>query len=68
VPDAAPFLFVHADSGEDVAGDLARAGLPVVDGVHFQAPGWARLPFAGAARCADMLRDALARWAAAARR
>ena len=49
-PDAAPFLFVHADSGEPVAAGLARAGLPVVDGVHFQAPGYARLPFAGAAQ------------------
>jgi aspartate/methionine/tyrosine aminotransferase len=66
VPAAAPFLFVHADSGEPVAADLARAGLPVVDGVHFQAPGYARLPFAGAARAEEALAAALARWAAVA--
>ena len=66
VPAAAPFLFVHADSGEPVAAGLAAAGLPVVDGIHFQAPGYARLPFAGAARAADALAGALARWAAVA--
>jgi aspartate/methionine/tyrosine aminotransferase len=66
VPAAAPFLFVHADSGEPVAAGLAAAGLPVVDGIHFQAPGFARLPFAGAARAADALTGALARWAAVA--
>ena len=49
-----------------VAAGLAAAGLPVVDGVHFQAPGYARLPFAGAARAADALAAALGRWAAAA--
>ena len=63
VPGAAPFLFVHADSGAPVGEGLARAGLPVVDGVHFQAPGYARLPFAGAAHAADALAAALARWA-----
>ena len=68
VPAAAPFLFVHGDSGEPVAGGLAEAGLPVVDGVHFQAPGYARLPFAGAARAGEALGAALARWAAAADR
>ena len=66
VPAAAPFLFVHADSGEPVAVALVRAGLPVVDGVHFQAPGYARLPFAGAAQAEEALATALARWAAAA--
>ena len=35
--------------GEPVAGSLAPAGVPVVDGVHFQAPGCARLPFSGGA-------------------
>ena len=51
VPAAAPFLFVHADSGEPGRAPASRAaGLPVVDGVHFQAPGYARLPFAGAAQ------------------
>lgn len=63
VPSAAPFLFVHAASGEAVAGTLARAGIPVVDGVHFQAPGYARLPFGGAARAREELVAALARWA-----
>ena len=66
VPAAAPFLFVHAQSGEPVGEELVRAGLPVVDGVHFQAPGYARLPFAGAARSAEALTAALARWADAA--
>lgn len=64
VPSAAPFLFVHAASGEPVAESLLRAGLPVVDGIHFQAPGFARLPFAGAARAEAALSAALARWAA----
>jgi aspartate/methionine/tyrosine aminotransferase len=63
-PDAAPFLFVHADRGRELATELARVGLPVVDGIHFQAPGYARLPFAGAAEAADALAAALARWAA----
>jgi aspartate/methionine/tyrosine aminotransferase len=65
VPSAAPFLFVRADSGEPVAAELARAGVPVVDGAYFQAPGYARLPFAGAARAEEALVAALARWAAA---
>jgi aspartate/methionine/tyrosine aminotransferase len=65
LPSAAPFLFVRADSGEPVAADLARAGLPVVDGAHFQATGYARLPFAGAARAEEALAAALARWSAA---
>jgi aspartate/methionine/tyrosine aminotransferase len=68
VPSAAPFLFVHAASGEAVGGALARAGVPVVDGVHFQAPGYARLPFSGAAQAAEALVAALARWAAGAPR
>ena len=68
VPSAAPFLFVRADSGEAVGDALARAGVPVVDGVHFQAPGYARLPFSGAARAEEALVAALARWATGARR
>jgi aspartate/methionine/tyrosine aminotransferase len=63
-PAAAPFLFVRSDRGDDVAAGLAAVGLPVVDGVHFQAPGYARLPFGGAARAQAGLTDALARWAA----
>jgi aspartate/methionine/tyrosine aminotransferase len=65
VPQAAPFLFVHGESGAPVAEGLARAGLPVVDGIHFQASGYARLPFAGAAEAAKALAAALARWAEA---
>lgn len=63
-PDAAPFLFVRAETGGDVAPTLLDVGLPVVDGVHFQAPGYARLPFGGAAAAAGALRAALERWAA----
>ena len=66
VPAAAPFLFVHAESGAPVGEGLARAGLPVVDGAHFQAPGYARLPFAGATSAAEALTAALAHWADAA--
>lgn len=65
LPAAAPFLFLRADSGEPVAAALLRAGLPVVDGAAFQAPGYARLPFAGAADAEDALLAALGRWAAA---
>lgn len=61
-PAAAPFLFVCADAGDDVASGLLQVGLPVVDGVHFQAPGHARLPFAGAVRAEEALASALARW------
>lgn len=64
MPAATPFLFVRGDAGEPVADGLARAGLPVVDGLHFQAPGYARLPFAGAADAEQALVAALARWAA----
>lgn len=65
-PAAAPFLFVHADSSEAVASELAQVGLPVVDGIHFQAPGYARLPFGGAARAEEALAAALSRWAVSA--
>lgn len=65
-PAAAPFLFVRAEAGGEVAADLAAVGLPVVDGVHFQAPGYARLPFGGAALARAELEQALARWAALA--
>ena len=41
------------------------AGIPAVDGRHFQSPGWARVPFGGAASCRDALAGALARWATA---
>ncbi len=64
-PAAAPFLFVHADGRSELAGELIDVGLPVVDGVHFQAPGYARLPFGGAAEARVALTEALARWAEA---
>ncbi|HJU47371.1 MAG TPA: pyridoxal phosphate-dependent aminotransferase, partial [Gaiellaceae bacterium] len=61
-PRAGPFLFCSSDSPE-LAAELLACGLPVVDGVHFHAPGWARLPFGGAAAAEAELRAALARWA-----
>jgi aspartate/methionine/tyrosine aminotransferase len=66
-PAAAPFLFVRAEAGGEVAAGLLDAGLPVVDGARFQAPGYARLVFGGAARAEAQLVAALARWAATAR-
>ena len=65
-PAAAPFLFVRSGTGDDVAAGLLEVGLPVVDGTHFQAPGFARLPFGGATRAQDDLTRALARWASPA--
>ena len=65
-PAAAPFLFVRAVAGGAVAPGLLDAGLPVVDGAQFQAPGYARLAFGGAERAEGLLRAALARWAATA--
>ena len=63
-PAAAPFLFVGDGSDPGLAGALVQAGLPVVDGVHFQAPGYARLPFGGAAEARSELERALSRFAA----
>jgi aspartate/methionine/tyrosine aminotransferase len=63
-PAAAPFLFVGDGSDPGLAGALVQAGLPVVDGVHFQAPGFARLPFGGAAEARSELEQALSRFAA----
>jgi aspartate/methionine/tyrosine aminotransferase len=62
-PRGGPFLFV-SDGRDDLAGALVAAGIPAVDGRHFQAPGWARVPFGGAASCRPALSDALTRWAA----
>ena len=61
-PAAAPFLFVHAGGNGDLARELIEVGLPVVDGAHFQAPGYARLPFGGAADARASLQHALERW------
>ncbi len=61
-PFAAPFLFVGSP-GEGLAQQLEAVGLPVVDGAAFEGPGYARLPFGGAAEAGDSLRQALDRWA-----
>ena len=61
-PFAAPFLFVGS-SGEGLAEQLESVGLPVVDGAAFEGPGYARLPFGGAAEASVPLHDALDRWA-----
>lgn len=62
-PLGSPFLFVS--SGEErVADGLLAAGIPAVDGSHFQMPGWARVPFGGAAAAREHLDAALQRWAA----
>ena len=64
-PHGGPFLFVGASDRRPLADELAEAGLPVVDGAHFQAPGRARLPFGGAAACLPEIERALAPWAVA---
>lgn len=64
-PRGGPFLFLAATDGRPtLADELLAAGLPVVDGRAFQAPGYARLPFGGAAACRAELERALARWSA----
>jgi aspartate/methionine/tyrosine aminotransferase len=59
-PSGGPFLFVGA--GDGLADELLAVGLPVVDGREFEAPGWARLPFGGAAACRAELEAALDAW------
>ena len=61
-PFAAPFLFVGSP-GDGLASQLETVGLPVVDGAAFEGPGYARLPFGGAAEAQVALRNALDRWA-----
>lgn len=63
-PAAAPFLFVGPGPRPELARELAGVGIPVVDGVHFQAPGFARLPFGGAAAARPALDGALQAWTA----
>lgn len=63
-PEAAPFLFVGDGSDPGLARGLVDAGLPVVDGIHFQAPGFARLPVGGAAEARPELEQALSRFLA----
>lgn len=53
LPAAGPFLFVRL--GELHLENLLAAGLPLVDGAAFGAPGYARLPFGGAAALAEEL-------------
>lgn len=59
LPLAGPFLFVHL--GELHIENLLAAGVPLVDGAAFGAPGYARLPFGGAAELGDALHRRLAR-------
>jgi aspartate aminotransferase len=63
-PEAAPFLFVGDGSDPGLSESLVEAGLPVVDGAYFQAPGFARLPVGGAAEARAALERALARFVA----
>ena len=58
LPAATPFLFLRL-SGLSTE-NLLAAGVAVVDGVAFGAPGYARLPFGGAADLADELHRRLA--------
>jgi aspartate/methionine/tyrosine aminotransferase len=58
LPAAGPFLFL--DLGELHFENLRAAGVAVVDGAAFGAPGYARLPFGGAAELRDELHRRLA--------
>jgi aspartate/methionine/tyrosine aminotransferase len=58
LPAATPFLFL--DLGGLSSENLLAAGVAVVDGAAFGAPGYARLPFAGAAELSDELHSRLA--------
>jgi aspartate/methionine/tyrosine aminotransferase len=58
LPVATPFLFLRL--GRLSSENLLAAGVAVVDGAAFGAPGNARLPFAGAADLADELHGRLA--------
>jgi aspartate aminotransferase len=60
-PFAAPFLFIGSPGGE-LASQLEAVGLPVVDGAAFEGPGYARVPFGGAAEAQVALRNALDHW------
>jgi aspartate/methionine/tyrosine aminotransferase len=57
LPASTPFLFLNL--GPLAAENLLAAGIAVVDGAAFGAPGYARLPFAGAADLEDELRHRL---------
>ena len=58
LPPATPFLWL--DLGGIPIQSLLAAGIAVVDGTHFGAPGHARLPFAGATEHEVELRHRLA--------
>jgi aspartate/methionine/tyrosine aminotransferase len=58
LPVATPFLWLELNGVSSRA--LVDAGVAVVDGDAFGAPGRARLPFAGAAAVVDELRERLA--------
>jgi aspartate/methionine/tyrosine aminotransferase len=58
LPSATPFLFPNLGGAD--TNRLLAAGVPVVPGSAFGAPGFARLPFGGAAELGDRLRSALA--------
>jgi aspartate/methionine/tyrosine aminotransferase len=58
LPPATPFLWL--DLGGIPMQNLLAAGIGVVDGTHFGAPGYARLPFAGATEHEVELRHRLA--------
>jgi aspartate/methionine/tyrosine aminotransferase len=58
LPAAGPFLFLNL--GELHIENLLAAGVAVVDGAAFGAPGYARLPFGGAAELRDELHRRLA--------
>jgi len=58
LPLAGPFLLLQL--GELHIENLLAAGIPIVDGAAFGAPGHARLPFGGAADLADELHRRLA--------
>ena len=58
LPPAGPFLFV--DLGGLHIENLLAAGVPIVDGAAFGTPGYARLPFGGAADLAEELHRRLA--------
>jgi aminotransferase len=58
LPVATPFLFLRL--GGLSSENLLAAGVAVVDGAAFGAPGYARLPFAGAADLIDELHRRLA--------
>jgi aspartate/methionine/tyrosine aminotransferase len=57
LPPATPFLWLEL--GGLSSEQLLDAGIAVVDGAAFGAPGYARLPFAGAAALEDELRARL---------